>query len=351
MATKKSSRSTMRRVAASTGAARFATCPFNIPVVSLPPHQMGVFSWGHVIRPMGDACVARIAVEPTNDSAWYVGGQHGLYMTKNSGQTWTHPLSGQVGVLLLVPGSTQLVYVGIANKLYLSRDKGQTWNVIGEFKHSIHAVLVASSRLYVGLGWTTHAEPSGVFVSNLGGGGSTFHPFGPGQTGLIIWTLARDPQDGTLYAGAEIFDHPQPYHPPFFRSTDNGITWKNIAGTLPWHVIAAAVRPNDGFVYALTEGAGLFGSPNKGNSWQPPANAAALGVSLLMDPKVPTRLFAGRSKFGLINGGIFVSIDSGKVFQSIGLVGVTVGGLAVNGANTRLFAAAYASGVYVSPVS
>jgi len=151
MATKKSSRSTMRRVAASTGAARFATCPFNIPVVSLPPHQMGGFSWGHVIRPMGDACVARIAVEPTNDSAWYVGGQHGLYMTKNSGQTWTHPLSGQVGVLLLVPGSTQLVYVGIANKLYLSRDKGQTWNVIGEFKHSIHAVLVASSRLYVDL--------------------------------------------------------------------------------------------------------------------------------------------------------------------------------------------------------
>jgi hypothetical protein len=350
MATKKSSRSTTRRVAASATAARGATCPFNIPVVSLRPHQMGGFSWGHAIRPLGDPCVASIAVEPTNDSAWYVGGQHGLYMTKNSGQTWTHPLNGQVGVLLLVPGYTQLVYVGIANKLYLSRDKGQRWNVIGEFKHSIHAVLAASSRLYVGLGWTTHAEPSGVFVSNLGGGGSTFHPFGPGQTGLIVWTLARDPQDGTLYAGAEIFDHPQPYHPPFFRSADNGVTWTNIAGTMPWHVIAAAVRPNDGLVYALTEGAGLFGSPDKGDTWQPPANAAGLGVSLLMDPKMPTRLFGGRQKFGLITGGIFVSSNSGKVFESIGLVGVTVGGLAINGASTRLFAAAYASGVYVSPV-
>ena len=156
MTTKKSSPSTMGREVGSV-AARYATCPFNIPVVSLPPHQMGGFSWGHAIRPLGDPCVASIAVEPTNDSALYVGGQHGLYMTKNSGQTWTHPLSGQVGVLLLVPGSTQLVYVGIANKLYLSRDKGQRWNVIGEFKHSIHAVLVASSRLYVGLGWTTHA--------------------------------------------------------------------------------------------------------------------------------------------------------------------------------------------------
>jgi hypothetical protein len=299
---------------------------------------------------MGDACVARIAVEPTNDSVWYVGGHNGLYMTKNGGQTWTHPLSGQVGVLLLVPGSTQLVYVGIANKLYLSRDKGQNWNIIGEFKYPITAVLVASSRLYVGLSWTTHAVPSGVFVSNLGGGGSTFHPFGRGQTGLIVWTLACDPQDGTLYAGAEIFDHPQPYHPPFFRSTNNGVIWTNVAGTLPWHVIAAAVRPNDGFVYALTEGAGLFGSANKGNTWQAPANAAGLGVSLLMHPKMSTRLFAGRQKFGLVNGGILVSSNSGKVFQSIGLLGVTVGGLALNGASTRLFAAAYASGIYISSI-
>ena len=39
-----------------------ATCPFNIPVVTLPPHSEGGFSWGTVIQPMGDACVASIAV-------------------------------------------------------------------------------------------------------------------------------------------------------------------------------------------------------------------------------------------------------------------------------------------------
>jgi hypothetical protein len=32
-----------------------ATCPFNIPVVTLPPHSQGGFSWGTVIRPLGDA--------------------------------------------------------------------------------------------------------------------------------------------------------------------------------------------------------------------------------------------------------------------------------------------------------
>src|SRR6476469_4019006 len=77
-----------------------ATCPFNIPVVTIPPQQINGYSWGPGIRPMNDACVTHIGIEHANDSAWYVGGQNGLYMTKNAGQTWTHPLAGQVTALL-----------------------------------------------------------------------------------------------------------------------------------------------------------------------------------------------------------------------------------------------------------
>lgn len=105
-----------------------ATCPFNVPVVSLPPQSVNGFSWGSVIRPLGDACVGSIAVEPTDDSAWYVGGVSGLYVTKNGGAAWTHPLAGSVGAILLVPaapGSEQLVYAGIDDALHLSRDRGK----------------------------------------------------------------------------------------------------------------------------------------------------------------------------------------------------------------------------------
>jgi hypothetical protein len=56
-------------------------------------------------------------------------------------------------------------------------------------------------------------SPSGVFTTNLGGGLSKLQAFGLGHTGLIVWTLARDPKDGTLYASTEIFDHPQPFIP------------------------------------------------------------------------------------------------------------------------------------------
>jgi hypothetical protein len=168
-----------------------------------------------------------------------------------------------------------------------------------------------------------------------------------------VWTLARDPISGRLYAGTEIFDHPQPYRPPFFRSSNGGVNWTNVAGSLPWHVIEAAVRPTDGFVYALTEGPGLFGSANQGATWNPLAKVIGPSLSLLMDPAMPTRLFGGRPQKvggGKLNGGIFVSINAGKTFHAIGLKGVTVGGVALNGPRTQLFAAAYASGVYVSPV-
>jgi hypothetical protein len=330
-----------------------ATCPFNIPVVTLSPHQQGGFSWGNVIRPMGDACVSSIVVEPGNDSAWYVGGFNGLYMTTNNGVSWTKPVSGNVGVLLLVPGSAgspQLVYAGVGNRLFLSRDHGGNWTVIHTFTDPVRSLLAAGSTLYIGLGWSSHAQPGGVFTSNFGAGLMQFHAFGAGQTGLIVWALARDPQSGAIYAGTEIFDHPQPYHPRLFRSTTNAATWTNVTGTIPWHVHDLAVRPNDGYVYALTEGSGTYGSANMGSSWQPPVFSPGLGDALLMDPKVPARLYAGRQFFGTLKGGIFLSKDAAKTFQAIGLEGVTVGGIALNGARTRLYAATYGSGIYTSAV-
>jgi len=86
-----------------------ATCPFNIPVVTLAPQQMAGYSWGNVIRPMNDACVTAIAVDPTNAAVWYAGSGTGLYMTKDNGVTWTKPVNGIVGPLLIVPGNPRPV--------------------------------------------------------------------------------------------------------------------------------------------------------------------------------------------------------------------------------------------------
>ena len=331
------------------------TCPFNIPVKTLAPHSMNGYTWGSVIRPQGDACITHVAVDPGQNSAWYAGGYYGLYMTKDHGQTWTKPLTGNLGTLLLVPQDAfhpHLVYAGIGNKLYLSTDKGTSWQLIKTFSTTVRSLLFSEQRLYIGLHWGNHVDPSGVYMASWNAVSMSFYPFGPGHTGLIVWTISRDEVNNIIYAGTEIYDHPQPYKPTFFRSANGGGNWTNVnsGDAIPWHVIDSAVRPGDGYVYALTEGYGVYGSATMGSSWAPPTLSPGLGVSLLMDPQLPTRLYAGRHEYGTLNGGLYRSNDSGKTYTPIGLQDVTVGHVALNGTGSRIYAAAYGSGIYVAAV-
>ena len=69
-----------------------------------------------------------------------------------------------------------------------------------------------------------------------------------------------------------------------------------------------------------------------------------------MDPVTPMRLWAGRQKTPSLNGGVFLSSNAGVNFNPIGVPGVSIGDLALNGAGTRIHVAAYGSGIYTSPV-
>ena len=330
-----------------------ATCPFNIPVVSLgPSNDPSGFQWSAPIRPLGDACLSAIEVDPADEQTWYAAGTNGVYQTHNGGLTWTHPLAGAVSSqgLRLVPGSPSLVYAGVGNRLFLSRDKGKNWTQIGLFPQPIESVFVSrvgAGRIFIGLGWSGSAAANGIFVSgNLGGAFWQKKLFPNNPKNLIVWDIEANPQDAALYAPCEIANHPQPYHPPLYRSLDGGMTWVDVAGNLPWHGVAVQIRPADGFVYALLEGPGIFGSATQGMSWTAPAQSQGLGVALLMDPLKPTRLYAGCQKVQLLTDGVFHSSDGGSTVQSIGLQGGTVGDLAFNGVTTRLYATVYASGIY-----
>ena len=333
-------------------------CPYGIPVVSLPvgPHQSG-FNWSGPIRPLGDPCVKGVIVDPADENVWYVTGHDGLYVTRDGGATWTHPLTGFAESAVLA--SSDQVYVSISSTLYLSTDRGLAWKPIHTFERPIYSLYATSSGMvYVGPAWGPSPTPNGLYFSPDRGAHWQALPFGGSVSGLICWAIVRDPRDGTLYVGTEIYNHPQPYHPPLLRSQDGGQTWTDVAGTIRWHVVALDVRPTDGYVYALTEGLGLYGSPDHGATWLDPEQGAGpnpeLGagpsVSLLMDRSSPTTLYGGRQNFWSMKGGAFVSANAGRVFEPIGLEGATVSGLSFGGGGTRLYAAAYASGIYVSRV-
>src|SRR4051794_33409633 len=217
-----------------------ATCPFNIQVVSLgPSNDPSGFHWSAPIRPLGDACLSAIEVDPADEQTWYAAGTNGVYQTHNGGLNWTHPLAGAVSSqgLRLVPGSPSLVYAGVGNRLFLSRDKGQNWTQIGLFPQPIESVFVSrvgTGRILVGLSWSGSAAANGIFISaNLGGASWQKKLFPNNPKNLIVWDIEANPQDAALYAPCEIANHPQPYHPPLYRSLDGGMTWVNVAGEPP----------------------------------------------------------------------------------------------------------------------
>lgn len=341
-------------------AAAAETCLFDVPVVTLAPHTVGPYRWSAPIRPLGDPCIEHIIVERKNEKGWYAGGPNGVYVSRDGGRSWAKTLSGSVTTMRLTrEGDNQIpfLYAVIDKTLHLSRDHGRSFKRIHEYPSFISALLVVGTTLYAAAK-AGPGEESGVYVSDLLGRNMVFRPMAAPTGPLIVWDLAHDPKSNTFYASTEVAaNKSEPYHPPFFRSTDGGKTWQDVSGKfgadgkwqgINWHVLEIAVR-KDGFVYAMGEGSGVYGSPDKGKSWLGPLASPGLGTAMRIDKNKQTRVYLGRTTFGTLTGGMFVSDDGGRSAKAIGLDGAGISDVEMNGEGTKLYVAAYASGIYTSP--
>ncbi len=135
-----------------------------------------------------------------------------------------------------------------------------------------------------------------------------------------------------------------------FRTTNGGLIWENITGTVPdRYPVDVAVDPNDdSIVYVVFSGFGsshLFKSSDGGNNW------FDIGVSLpdiptsaiAIDPDFPDHLYIGNDI------GVYVSIDGGNswaTFQEGLPDAVIVMDLSVSPLNRKLRVATHGNGVY-----
>jgi photosystem II stability/assembly factor-like uncharacterized protein len=337
-------------------------CPGGVKAAHLDPGpDPADFHWSSAILPMNDPCVWSILVHPKDDQLWFVGGSNGLYITRDSGATWEHPLPWNVGAFLgsswitLDPNDPNQIYAFASGPdkqtLYWSGDLGRTWQARAKFAQYAASLLVSKDgTIYAPSGATTQTSFNGVFISRDKGVTWQSVSFGSQYHGLLCWSIAQDPLDGTLYVGAEIYDHqPQPYHPPFFRSRDSGKTWQDISSNgLTWHVIGMQIDPHDGYLLAQPEGARFAGSADHGDHWQTLGYAG--GFAVLMDPQYPSRIFSGSSFTQGHSGGLFMSTNRGMGVQEIGLLGVDVNGISLNASETRIYVASNGSGIYTSPI-
>jgi ligand-binding sensor domain-containing protein len=124
-----------------------------------------------------------------------------------------------------------------------------------------------------------------------------------------------------------------------FRSSNNGISWKEVNAGLG-DAIVYALAGSDTNLFAGTT-TGVFRSTNSGASW----TAANAGLANI---RVNALAFSGTSLFAGTSVGVFLSTDSGASWTTVntGLTNPYVSALAVSGKD--LFAGTRGRGVFLS---
>ena len=326
---------------------------------SLTIDGSGLLTWGmdEFPTPFGFALYAWVRVDPEDDDTWYAGGNGGLHVTNDAGETWTQTMAAFLPEPVeFDPGDSSTLFAvpidSVGQKLVRSVDRGLTWTTLYEVPVgsvvSFHIGRSTPGLILLGAAIDPKVDPvpDRFYRSSDYGATWSVQPIDGGSRGLIPWDIEED-INGMLYSGTEIYDHPQPYRAPFFRSRDDGLTWEKVTGILPWHVIAIQPHPSIATIYALTEGAGLYMTTDGAVSWTRVSTGSPFpSHSLLIDPLAPSRLYGGRARVGSSPGGVYASSDGGQTFQVVGLTGSTVGSLSLAQHSRVLIAAAIWSGIW-----
>jgi photosystem II stability/assembly factor-like uncharacterized protein len=318
-----------------------------------PAGREAVYS-GLSLRGIGPALmsgrVSDIAVDPAKRSTWYVvAASGGVWKTTNAGTTWSPIFDGyasySIGCVAVDPNNHLVVWVGTGENnsqrsvgygdgLYKSIDGGASFSKVGlERSEHIAKVVVDprnSSVVYVaaqgplwspggdrGLYKTTDGGKTWKLAlsisENTGVSDVVFDPRNPDvlyaaayQRRRHVWTLIDGGPESSIY-----------------RSTDAGLTWRNINKGLPEGDkgrIGLAVSPvNPDVLYATLEAtkgqSGFFRSDNGGESWAKQSGYVATSPQyyqeIFADPRVLDRVY-------VMDTLLHVSEDGGKTFRPLG---------------------------------
>lgn len=293
-----------------------------------------------------------LRVHPTEEDRWFAMSiEEGLYLTEDGGATWTQPV-WEPGLndkgLLVDPGNPDTLFAGFRNQLRVSGDCGFSWTLRHTFDTGLYIrslLLTRDGALLVGPQWPAGATP-GIFRSEDRGESWTHHAYGtPEGQEMLTWVLHED-EAGAIWSGNEIADHPQPYRPPFLASVDGGRSWTDVTRRLPftsspWHVID--VGSAGGRLYALSEGAGFFGSADGGASWILLGTSFAL--SLWVDPVQTGRVFGGHFAPPFGDGAVLVSYDGGESFARAHTLPHNGGHFSLTSGGRRMLMASWGGGI------
>ncbi len=308
---------------------------------------------GLKLRSIGPAMISGrvtdIAVNPRNESMWYIGtASGGLWKTENAGTTWTPVFDDQavysIGVVTLDPKNPNVVWVGTGeynaqrsvaygDGVYRSDDGGRTWTNVG-LKNSEHIgrILIDprnSDIVYVAAQGPLYSAGGDRGLYKTTDGGKTWNKILDGGEWAGVADVALDPRNPDLLIAATWQRYRRQWgyiaggpESALWRSADGGATWKKVTTGLPSgdavgrYGLAVAPRDPD-IVYAMVEagdGGGFYRSTDDGVSWTKMNSYSSVGLyyaRIYADPNDVDRVYAGDFMTQ-------VTDDGGRTFRAVG---------------------------------
>jgi photosystem II stability/assembly factor-like uncharacterized protein len=307
-------------------------------------------------------------VKTAEGGIYYASGDYndGLFKSVDSGTTWTHinnfPISlRDITVISVDPVDTNIIYIGVGGntaatnwtQIAKSLDGGSTWTVLN------------TDVIDLTMGITDIAiDPSNtqnIIVSCAGGfgGGDAAYSFDGGNSWQnIASTLpVQYPFNDIEISGNDVYlSGGQLFGSQYvgvYKSQMGIFSWQNISTNFPLPVVnKVVVNPDyNNFIYAVTEGDGIYISSNSGVSWSFTTN----GVNnfsifdLILNPANSMELFIGCKSMA-----VYKSVDLGSNWQSanFGIATLRVNDIAVDPTNSNNIIVGYeaenSGGCYMS---
>lgn len=239
---------------------------------------------------MNDA-VTYLAVDPADPDLVYAAGQHGVYVSRNGGTSWSPASNGidahAFSSLAIAPDAPSTVLTSYDNTALRSTDGGATWGSTTApsanyfFDPDVHTRVWRCGRNVF-----ARSEDSGATFTTVT------------QSGLDTYCSRL------LFAGTSFYTLSG--NNQLLRSTNRGATWTAIPLSPTVAVVDAAIADPAGNAIVLATPNGLYRSSNGGDSFTQVTSDPSFRV--VATPELATRIISGECR------GFRISTDLGATF-------------------------------------
>ena len=255
----------------------------------------------------------------------------GLARSTDNGNTWqvVPSIITNAGAAIV---SDNAIIIAEDNFIWRSTDDGMSWDVVEQFALTgISSFARAGTKLFGaattgiqtstdnGASWNFEAFSNGAYSFSaigstiyLGSSSKVFKSTDLGTTWIDVSTgLGKGGIQALLYDGSTLFAGTPADAVGIFRSTNGGASWEAAAAGLP---VASLIRGQIAFgayVFAGTEGDGIYRSSDHGNTW----TKTDVDNSLLAHQLVFAFCIKDNALYAGAGNGIYKSTDGGTTFQ------------------------------------